>query len=120
MDENEAQENLRPLGNVDLVLTNVAEPLLGAETGDTVLSVHPPEQCEGHHCPFHNPSDHHMKGWSTTVRLDWGVPLVERRCEHGVGHPDPDSVAWIVGVLGEEKGRAFGIHGCDGCCQGDD
>ncbi len=35
------------------------------------------------------------------------ILALERTCAHGIGHPDPDSLAW----LGCE-----GIHGCDGCC----
>jgi hypothetical protein len=34
--------------------------------------------------------------------------LMERLCEHGVGHPDPDEINLGLG------GRA--VHGCDGCC----
>jgi hypothetical protein len=33
-------------------------------------------------------------------------------CPHGIGHPDPDSVAFF-----EKNGdTGFGVHGCDGCC----
>jgi hypothetical protein len=39
--------------------------------------------------------------------------LIERRCRHGVGHPDPDSVAYF-----ERHGlKGFGLHGCCGCCR---
>jgi hypothetical protein len=34
---------------------------------------------------------------------------MERICEHGVGHPDPDDLRVI-------RDRIMGIHACDGCC----
>ncbi len=81
---------------------------------------HSPDKCKGHHCPFHNPSNHHMVDWPVTLRLDNLVTirldnfaLVERVCPHGVGHPDPDSLAWLESVGAE----GFGVHGCDGCCR---
>ena len=38
--------------------------------------------------------------------------LVEDICEHGVGHPNEESLRDM-----EAQGRdGFGIHGCDGCC----
>jgi hypothetical protein len=38
---------------------------------------------------------------------------MERICSHGVGHPDPDDIAFKF-----ENGLddAMGVHGCDGCC----
>jgi hypothetical protein len=38
--------------------------------------------------------------------------LVERLCVHGVGHPDPDSVAYFD----RHEVRGIDVHGCDGCC----
>lgn len=88
--------------------------------------VHAPELCEGTFCPFHNPSDHHMKDWPTTVRYD-RYCLTERLCVHGVGHPDPDSIAWLKQGFAKnplfydedpnaDPGLIFGLHGCCGCC----
>lgn len=38
--------------------------------------------------------------------------LAERVCRHGIGHPDPDSLAYL-----ESRGvEGMGVHGCDGCC----
>lgn len=72
--------------------------------------IHKPEVCGGEACPFHNPSDHNMVYWPLVLRAS---ALVERTCLHGVGHPDPDSVAWF-----ERRGVThMGIHGCDGCCR---
>ncbi len=73
------------------------------ENSDEVITnVHSPEKCKGEHCPIHKMSDHHMRGWPQHWRNDRGI--MERICEHGVGHPDPDDPC-------TDK-----IHGCDGCC----
>ena len=51
-----------------------------------------------------------MKDWPLNLRESM---LMERICSHGIGHPDPDSLAWM-----ERNGReGYGVHGCDGCCQ---
>ncbi len=75
-------------------------------TGQKVW-VHDEKDCEGEHCPIHNPSDHHMKTWPTNWRGDRGI--MERICPHGIGHPDPDDIR----IVNEDD---LGIHGCDGCC----
>lgn len=91
----------------------------------TGVIVHDPELCEGRPCCFHNPSDHALKDASWHIRFDNPIYkggrvhyLTERTCEHDVGHPDPDSVAYLIEVLGQEQGSAWGVHGCDGCCSG--
>jgi len=90
---------------------NVAEPVFGIQVGKRGIRIHGPSKCEGRPCPFHNPSDHALKDALINVRMDRNA-LVERICEHGVGHPDPDSVAYF-----EQLGQTMvGIHGCDGCC----
>lgn len=61
-------------------------------------------------CAIHSPSDHSMREWPLVLRE---TALVERTCPHGIGHPDPDSVAYMRHVTGESS---WGIHGCDGCC----
>ena len=71
--------------------------------------IHKKKDCSGA-CPFHNPSDHKMKDFPILVRAS---ALVERTCEHGVGHPDPDSVKYMNKATGQD---AWGVHGCDGCC----
>lgn len=71
-----------------------------------VFAIHREGQCLGQTCCFHNPSDHKMKDWPKILRES---TLVERLCVHGIGHPDPDSVAYL--------GEGFGVHGCDGCCR---
>lgn len=69
--------------------------------------------CALEHCCFHNPSEHSMRDFPMHLRTDWGVAMIERTCPHGVGHPDPDSVAWLNKTYGDQM---WDIHGCDGCC----
>lgn len=77
---------------------------------NVLLRTHPPEACAGRHCCIHNPSDHHMKDWDYNWRED--LNLMERLCPHGVGHPDPDDVAYKRSIGLEH----LAVHGCDGCC----
>jgi len=80
-------------------------------TGQKIL-VHDKKDCKGQYCVIHNPSNHHMKNWPTHYRYDRG--LMERICKHGVGHPDPDDLAYkeSIGInIAVES-----VHGCDGCC----
>ena len=37
---------------------------------------------------------------------------MERVCTHGIGHPDPDHIAFLP----KDKCRWESVHGCDGCC----
>jgi len=78
---------------------------------DLLKYVHNRLGCEGRSCVIHNPSQHHMRDWPE--RWNWATKGVERICPHGIGHPDPDSVAyWKL------KGReGLALHGCDGCCR---
>lgn len=75
------------------------------------MTIHTAAACAGEACPFHAPSDHHMVDWPTRIRGDRNC-LVERVCSHGVGHPDPDSLAFLqsLGISDD------GTHGCCGCC----
>lgn len=90
---------------------SAAESTLGAQIGDaTLTNVHPRSACAGRHCVVHNPSDHHMRDWRLNWRGDRG--LMERLCPHGVGHPDPDDLAYQVSI-----GQTWqSAHTCDGCC----
>jgi hypothetical protein len=63
---------------------------------------HDDQSCRGEYCTLHNRSDHHMRGMPQSWRGDRGI--IERICEHGIGHPDPDEI------------MPNGVHGCDGCC----
>lgn len=79
-----------------------------------LVDVHDRALCAGHPCCVHNPSDHHMYGWRQHWRAD--RRLMERLCAHGIGHPDPDDVAYARRQFGEVAARLRGFHGCDGCC----
>ena len=73
------------------------------------IYAHEQGQCRGA-CVIHNPSNHHMVSWPTHWRDD--RKLMERICQHGVGHPDPDHIAWLA----QNMRGVEGVHGCDGCC----
>ena len=79
--------------------------------GTVLHNVHLRDTCVGEWCCIHNPSPR-----ATALgKLHWRSDraLMERICVHGVGHPDPDSMAWR-----RRHGAAVeGIHGCDGCCR---
>jgi len=52
--------------------------------------------------------------WKRIVRASG---LIEWQCEHGVGHPDENSVV----EMGRKTDDAtWGVHGCDGCCSRED
>lgn len=79
------------------------------------LHVHMREQCQGSHCVIHNPSNHPMKNFPTHWRTD--RCLMERICPHGIGHPDPDDVAFYEKVRADKSVKSYySVHGCDGCC----
>lgn len=78
--------------------------------GYVLKNVHDPYLCQGRGCSIHHPSDHHMRDWPKVWR-DFHM-YFERQCPHGLGHPDPDDMAYHVSK-GTDDG---GVHGCDGCC----
>jgi hypothetical protein len=134
------------MGDCDLTTMHAAEPIFGAQIGQAVLRTHPRSKCEGRSLPccIHDPSDHHMREWQMNWRSDTGV--MERFCPHGIGHPDPDHMAYVRSLTPEhecvfDRGRRYeaasewleadeqdgcpfphldwqGVHGCDGCCRG--
>jgi hypothetical protein len=75
-------------------------------------NVHDREDCSGA-CPIHAPSDHHMREWPLHWRDD--RRLMERICPHGVGHPDPDHIAFTEQLRGSRAADVESTHGCDGC-----
>jgi hypothetical protein len=102
-------------GNI-VILVNMKMEEYKTGTGQTVL-VHPECDCQGEHCVIHNPSDHSMRDFPTHWRGDIG--LMERICPHGVGHPDPDDLAFkyrMAEKFNRPKPDHFAVHGCDGCC----
>lgn len=78
------------------------------------LWVHSRERCTGEHCVIHRPSDHSMREFPTHWRDD--TKVMEQICPHGVGHPDPDDIAFKRAKLGDSGAWAWTVHGCDGCC----
>lgn len=87
--------------------------------GQQITRLHPASACEGRGCSIHHPSDHNMRHMKTLWRDDRGI--MERVCEHGTGHPDPDQRAFWqelveAGRMRPEDAAAEAVHGCDGCC----
>lgn len=86
------------------------------------LFVHLGSDCLGEYCAIHQPSDHPLKDAPYNWRGD--RLLMERLCEHGCGHPDPDDLAYKKLRFELHEGReateddlwAHGVHGCCGCC----
>ena len=91
--------------------------------GEVISRVHSFGQCVNGQCVIHNPSDHCMRSFPThwrpkTAAFEIGPPLMERICPHGIGHPDPDHMAWFATCHNKSQTDAQSIHGCDGCCTG--
>ena len=97
-------------------LSPQSEEVYVTGVGQTITHVHDPANCEGQGCAIHHPSNHPMATLPTLWRDDRG--LMERVCEHGVGHPDPDHIAWVRRNRGWDVADAELVHGCDGCCKG--
>lgn len=92
------------------------EPIFGGYIGVHTLHTHGPEQCKDDAaCCIHKPSNHPLKDAPLQWRGDRG--LMERKCPHGVGHPDPDDLAHKKRTMPDYDDYAFGVHGCDGCCR---
>jgi len=81
--------------------------LVTLENTDQNIWVHDKWTCYGTVCTIHNRTDHSMRSFPQDWRADRRI--MERICEHGVGHPDPDEFALLAG-------KDDGTHGCDGCC----
>lgn len=58
-----------------------------------------------------------MRKWPRVIRFD-KYGLVERICPHGVGHPDPDSLAFIGEYIAAGPDPSLRVHGCcpEACC----
>jgi hypothetical protein len=85
-----------------------------------VLKTHGKDECSGTPCVIHSPSDHPLKNAPLSWRSD--RVMMERVCEHGIGHPDPDDRAhWERRINGDNaQSKEFldarAQHDCDGCC----
>lgn len=85
--------------------------LLENNADDVIYNTHPESSCAGQDaCPIHHLTNHHMRHMPQVFRADNG--LMERICEHGIGHPDPDGLHYFT-----ERGiEGMDVHGCCGCC----
>jgi len=100
-------EDLRPVPEDLRPVVRVGYDVVLLENTKTWLHCHVLDQCSTEVCCLHNRSDHHMRGWPQNWRSD--RYQMERVCEHGVGHPDPDDYNLLTEI-------DDGVHGCDGCC----
>lgn len=73
------------------------------------------EDCRQYGCVVHHPTTHSMSEFPTLWRGDRGI--MERTCPHGVGHPDPDGIAFIARTRGAVAAKYEAVHGCCGCCR---
>lgn len=88
----------------------------------SLLLVHLDIDCLAEYCVVHNPSEHPLKGAPLNWRDD--RRLMERICQHGIGHPDPDDLRFKKVQFFIRHGRqaidddvwAEGVHGCCGYC----
>lgn len=76
-----------------------------------LANVHDPALCESRGCAIHDhPSDHPLNAAPLNWRSDRAI--LERICEHGIGHPDADSAQYLESIgRGNEN-----VHGCCGVC----
>lgn len=77
-----------------------------------VLRTHEEDESCEEGCVIHHPSDtvQNRENWPYNWRGDRGI--MERICEHGIGHPDWDSARHF-----ERIGQSWqNIHGCCGIC----
>jgi hypothetical protein len=81
------------------------------ENSGEIIYTHPNFACKNQVCTIHNRTTHKMRHLPQHWRVDRS--LMERICEHGVGHPDPDEYK-----IRGESGKWELVHGCDGCCEG--
>lgn len=98
-----------------IAVPHATEPSFGVQLANgAILTTHGPGQCANEHCCIHNPSDHPLN----TAPMNWRADraLMERMCEHGVGHPDPDDIAFKAKAYGSVYANNEAVHGCDGCC----
>src|SRR3954470_22438672 len=82
--------------------------------GDFVIRTHVRDQCQGRPCVIHAPTDHSMREMPLIWRWDRGI--FERKCPHGIGHPDPDQEAYWREQGGQARVDSEMVHGCCGQC----
>lgn len=102
-------------------MTDFASELFVDGAGKHVEVHERTDDCLEHGCCIHNPSDHPLKDaplvWRVAGAFDIKPSHMERHCDHGVGHPDPDSLAFLRRIGKDELADGLAVHGCDGCCR---
>ena len=84
------------------------------ESGQRIRT-HSKAACLAHPCSVHCPSDEAKAIGTRYWRSD--RHMMERICEHGIGHPDPDEFNFLRKIgYGPEALDSHATHGCDGCC----
>lgn len=83
----------------------------GSSAGKVTLLTHRKKDCTPP-CAIHSPSWHPLKDAPMVFRSD-KMGMIERQCEHGIGHSDPDSLRFLIS---QGVSPSIGVHGCDGCC----
>lgn len=78
-------------------------------------NIHRTSSCAGENCIVHTPSDcvANREDWAYVFRTDGRI---ERMCNHGIGHPDPDQARFLLTANADIYGEWIWIHACDGCC----
>lgn len=81
------------------------------------------QECLDHGCCIHNPSVHALSDaplvWRQAGLFDIKPSHMERICQHGVGHPDTDGLAYLRRIGQHDLAAGLAVHGCDGCCSDD-
>lgn len=91
-----------------MIVVRGVDGVLRSPDGDYVLRTHAEDdECREFGCVVHNPTDHHMKDWTLNWRTDTGV-MERLDPAEGVGHPDPDALAWAK----RHDMSWHGVHGC--------
>ena len=80
------------------------------ESGEILFNVHKPEKCAGRPCAIHGASEHPL----AEKPRSWVNGLIYRTCDHGVAHPDFDSLAARL----DASGWVYERHQCCAgtCC----
>lgn len=89
--------------------------------GRTLKNVHLKGTCLLAHCAVHNPSKHPLD----SAPFDWlggHIAHLQRVCEHGYRHPDPDDLKFHEAIGAFLTVEAIlSVHlmeeNCDGCCR---
>ena len=88
-------------------IDNSTDSVLGQQLRGVLLeNVHPESACAGRACCLHNPSEHPLR----SAPLNWRGDrrMMERICEHGISHDDPDDLAYRRSIGADSTGA----HGC--------